>query len=123
MTASLDGGAPVTLASGGTISGLAVDDTSAYWVVDDQVMKLPLAGGAATTLVSGLSNPGNLAVDDRYVYWVDDSSNGSIGRVALDGGPPTTLYAGCNPWGIAVDATSVYWTCSFAGTVMRLSPK
>ncbi len=46
-------------------------------------------------------------------------------KVATGGGPPTTLassgQAGLN--GIAVDDTSVYWTNTNGGTVMKLTPK
>src|SRR5579863_3694014 len=70
-----------------------------------------------TTLVSG-GYPEWLAVDSRNVYWT--TGPGSVLKVPIGGGSPTTLASGQNsPQGIAVDATSVYWTTE-DGNVMAV---
>jgi hypothetical protein len=56
---------------------------------------------------------------------------GTLMKVSLAGGTPTTLVSELTrPCGLAVDATSVYWTGSEGsdsidgtGTVARLTPK
>ena len=44
-------------------------------------------------------------------------------KVPWMGGTPTTLVSTQNDVGIAVDATSVYWTDYIRGTVMKVTPK
>jgi hypothetical protein len=81
-------------------------------------MKVPLDGGAPTTLASGQTAPTGTALDGTSVYWVNNDSsegsspNGAVKKVSKSGGAPTTLASGLLTIQsmIAVDATSVYWT-------------
>jgi serine/threonine protein kinase len=79
------------------------------------VMHLPLAGGNATTLASGLNEPIGIAVDGTNFYWTS-AITGDVMKGVLSGGiVPTSLFAssqgsGGGAFGVAVDSTSVYWT-------------
>jgi hypothetical protein len=92
MGTPVDGGATTTLASmpHAWVADLAVDDEAVYWtaIPDDlsegrgAVMKVPRAGGPATTLASGLSFPFGIAVDAAGVY-VTDPVDRAIERISL----------------------------------------
>jgi hypothetical protein len=73
--------------------------------------------------------PASIAVDATSVYWANRDS-GTIMKVPIAGGSPTTLASGqSDPYGIAVDATSVYWVNPYGpggsgpGSVMKVTPK
>jgi hypothetical protein len=72
---------------------------------DGTVMKVPIGGGASTTLASQQDAPSALAVDANSVYW----AAAGVMKVSLAGGTPTTLVSAIAA-GIAVDGTSLYWT-------------
>jgi len=74
---------PVTLASGGAPQGIAVDGTYAYWT-DSQaqtVNRVPIAGGAPTTVAAQQVAPLAIAVDDKSVYWTTFAVGSGVGSV------------------------------------------
>jgi hypothetical protein len=94
---------------------------------DGKVMKVSKSGGSVTTLADAQACPVRLAVDGNSVYWtnmgtysgLDYEYNGAVMRVPIAGGVPTAIApAGdlvVSPYGIAVDATNVYWTVQGLG--------
>jgi hypothetical protein len=129
MQAPLGGGPAKTLTSAaGPGEGLAVDADAIYFATGRGIMKVPLTGGTTTVLSSWPA--AGIAIDTAYVYFTNfDAAEGAVRKVAKSGGATITLATGqLLPWGIAVDATSVYWTdaggdSAATGTIMKLTPK
>jgi hypothetical protein len=75
-----------------------------------------LAGGAVTTLASGLFYPTNPAVSASGVYFstfTGPSLADTVQSVPLTGGTPQLIASGLpNVWGVAVDGARVYWSTS-----------
>jgi hypothetical protein len=121
----------------GSPKDLAIDAAFVYWtnLDDGTVMKVPLAGGDPTTLVSDQFQPGAIAVDADALYWANgflsfDTAAGSVMKLAFDSGLPQELVgAQYGPRDLNVDGTSVYWITWGApdawgvNAVMRLEPK
>jgi hypothetical protein len=105
-----------------------------YWTVygDGTVRSCSWMNCAATVkdIVTGMNGPSYLAVDGAHIYWTNagtapDYGNGTVMQANLDGTSPIVLASSmAYPRGIAVDATSVYFTNYVApdtitGTVMK----
>jgi len=62
-------------------AGLATDATTLYVAASTKVVSIPLGGGAARTLATGIAGAGGIALDDTSVYVTDDDG-GAVVRVA-----------------------------------------
>ena len=137
MKVPLDGGAAAALAAGFWVNPIAVShgvvygtgsanaqDTSTY------LLSVLVGGGAVTTLApASVPNArydftSGIAVEGTNVYWAwSDSSPTNpapIMKMAVDGGPATTLAMGSGVRGFAVDGVNLYWTNSGDDTVMKV---
>ncbi len=124
----LAGGTPTTFVMQSGAMAIAVDHTNVYWgdfTGDGIIGKYPLAGGMASTVAPALVSA--MAINSDSVYWTDGNAvGGAVLKVPLAGGVPVTLVTGqFAPSGIALDATSMYWTDdgngSGQGAVMKAS--
>jgi hypothetical protein len=99
---------------------IAVDRTNVYFIDGTSVYRHPRAGGP--TVVLGAIAPasgtiGDLLADGAYVYFADKTG---VYRMPITGGSTETLTYG---WGhilsLVTDSSSVYFTDSVAGAVMK----
>lgn len=76
---------------------------------EDPEHEVCYASSCGVVLADAQAWPDFIALDGANVYWLN-SSNGGVMKSPLDGGAPTVLDEGDVSWGLAVDATHVYWT-------------
>jgi hypothetical protein len=130
-TVAKGGGGVATLFSNAIDpESVAVNATDIFWVefggIPDNasIVKMPLGGGTATTILANQQRPVSLAADSDFVY-LANFDNSSVVKVPVTGGPMVGVYseAHARPTAVAIDGTSVYWTDAYLKTVDRITPK
>lgn len=130
----VDGVCPIeTLAMGQAEPfAVVVDGAYAYWTsggTANKVARAPLGGGMVEDIATSLSRPRRLALrGTSELFWTAFgfqvmSTSASVGRVPLPPGSPTMLVPNllAGVWGLAVDATHVYYANQNENTVHRES--
>jgi hypothetical protein len=103
-----DGGVPAKIAdSPGQPLRVLSDGSAVFWLADDMLRSVPLAGGAVTTVVPEFFHVRDIAVGPDQVYWADASFQGGfpdgIYSTAKTGGPIAKLVDADSPFRLAVD--------------------
>jgi hypothetical protein len=96
---------------------LQASATRLVWFRNDPVsgalLSAPIAGGAVTTLATGMVAAASLRLDDTAAYFLVGGPAPAVTKVALTGGPMVSLYGASAPSplrAIALDGTDVYFT-------------
>lgn len=121
------GGTPVILASGpGTYGHLALTGEAVIFARanaggpdPNDIVGVPLEGGAVTTLASDPQSPQALAVDDEDVYWTNTAYE--IRRAPLAGGTAEPIATHTDtPMSLIVDQANLFWADP-SGQVFRMT--
>jgi len=116
----LTGGVPTQIWTSPTMPSnvidLATDGTNLYWTdfAAGNVYSMPIAGGAVTTMATGITNPLTIAVDSTNVYF---TSLNEIYEEPIGSTSPNVLVTGVNGTeAVAADDTDtwVYFTTQSA---------
>jgi hypothetical protein len=112
-------GGPVTVlrsvASGESARGLASSSGNLFWADRSSINALPLDGGAAVPLASGIDQVTGFSFSAGKVVWTETvccaiHQNGMVRSVPAGGGPPATLASTLdNPGPLFSDGTEAYW--------------
>jgi len=79
------------------------------------VVRVPLGGGALTTMAFGLNEPDSIVVRNGQAFWTvwngDEPGAGVIMTEATDASTPQIAASGLTvPTGLALNATTLYWS-------------
>jgi hypothetical protein len=113
------GGQVQTLLEGKGVEGIAIANGSVYAIVprEEQVLRIPKAGGKAEVVISQHSGLSAIVADASYVYWTSEEG---IVRVPHQGGAPKAVLTGLSPpVGLSLDRGTLYWYSAIDGKVMR----
>jgi hypothetical protein len=107
-----------------SLRALVADEANLYTVTrqSNQVWRVP-KDGSPPALLAQASWCSELALDDAYLYFTDSAQTpnaASVNRVPKTGGAVEMVAVATDPWGIYVDAHSVYWMEFGAGELMKV---
>ena len=84
-----------------------------YWTREpDDIERVPIDGlpdGGTTILLSLNALSNGITADQDMVYWVN-RLDGTVKKANLTLGSEQVLGFGDQPWDVAIDGTSIYWT-------------
>ncbi len=115
----LAGGPSTYLADSCNDGAIALDDTTVYfsgWGACPGFIRSVSKQGGSPAILAAPALPAYLIVEGAYLYWVDERHG--VGRVPKLGGPPEVIVS-ADVAGIAVDATSLYYS-TYEGELYRL---
>ena len=120
---NLDSAARTVLATGlpSGLGGGSTDGTSIYLtsLYANEIYRMPIGGGALTTLATGQAYPVLTAIDQQHAYWANGDS-GRITRAPRAGGTAEVFVTDrYGTDGVAVDDRYVYWTNYETGVIYR----
>lgn len=133
---------PNALQIGNLITDIATDGVNVYYAVHDdptdqvvgRIAKVPVGGGAPTTLMGGpppvTADSGftvaptvvALAVQGGYLYYASEGAPGVLGKIPTAGGPVTTVAQGfAAPTAMVLDDANAYFTSDEGSAVLKVS--
>ena len=123
---AIDPATQLTIGSGLTPRGVAVDASENVYVADAasrSVLKYAAGSGTPTTLANGFVTPGGVAVDAAGAVYVADPGAGQVKRIA-PGGTMSSIGTGLTtPTGVATDLNgNIYIADSSQASIVEVSP-
>ena len=97
---------------------LAVNASQVFWIQDGAIVRAPKSGGEPTVVVKvPFAKIQQMAADDAAVYWTDSGTgdptwSGRVKRASMAEAKIEVVSDAPSPFGIAIDADTVYWTSS-----------
>lgn len=107
LVPAVDFGAIAYANVGGAWYGYFVANYPAQGI--SQIKRVPLTGGSATVLATSPAQIGNrdLVTDGSFLYWADADG---IRKMAIGGGPVTTLVSGTTFAHLGLDGSALFYT-------------
>ena len=97
---------PLTSGDGSYEGPIALSNTDAFWLIQDQLYAVPYNPGSIRLLAAAAMNHTALAMSGSILYY----SNGpDLNAVSVTGGDPTTIVTGAPAAAIAVVDSTVFW--------------
>jgi hypothetical protein len=120
---TFDGTSP-TVYKGWAQGWIAIDSSFVYFSgIDETLDAVPITGTNPKPIAPIQEASVGIAVDDSVVYFVENTT-GRVSEVLKSGGLDTVIVDGQhNPRAIAVDDTSLYWTCIGDGTIKKIDKR